>query len=81
MKKLGLIMIVAMAALSRAPAPAGADDQVFYCDLTGYGYGSPDGDSYQFCMDNCYLDTSYGRIYGDCWHTPGTPPGGPHNED
>lgn len=82
MKKLMLMAaaaLAAVAALSSAPAPAGADNQVFYCDLTGYGYGSPDGDSYQFCMDNCYLDTAYGRMYGDCWLNPPPPPPPPGN--
>lgn len=82
MKKLMLMAagaLAAVAALSSAPSPAGADNQAYYCDLTGYGYQSPDGDSYQFCMNNCVVDTPQGPMYGECWTVPPPPPNPPGN--
>jgi hypothetical protein len=74
MKQLGFFVLVALAAVAAHTRPAAADPEVYYCDLTGYGYSSYEG-SYQMCMDNCYvLDSQNQPFYGECWLSPPPPP-------
>jgi hypothetical protein len=82
MKKLGWLVFAILGVTAVQVRPAAADSTVYYCDLTGYGYASPDRDSYQFCMDNCYVvDAQNQTRYGECWLTPPPPPPPPGNPD
>jgi hypothetical protein len=78
MKKLGFLVLVTLTAVMARSQPAEADPPIYYCDLTGAGYSVPSADSYQYCMDRCYvLDTQNDPTYGECWTTPPPPPGPP----
>lgn len=91
MKKLGWLVLLAVTAITARTRAVQAGNDVWYCELTGYGYSYLDRDSYQACIEQCYVVDAQNNVqYGECWLTPppapqppGTPeqpPGGPSNE-
>jgi len=82
MKRWSSLVFVALIAVMARSQPAAADPPIYYCELTGAGYLIPNQDSYQVCLEACYvLDSRNEPVYGECWTTPPPPQSPPGTPD